>query len=265
MIPLLGLFLVFVSSFSFAGVQSPSRGTDRINQNAPENESLHSSISPTSLRIWFISDSSDWDKNEQQTFLYANDTNGDKASYTTTEFGKLSFCDVPITTSSYGFFKGESISKKSASTRSFSLSANANSRLNIIKGSWTSSVYISLSDFRSDFLTASVLNKILEGYFPYRNSAKNGYLAFYSLKNYLLNNYVGGEDALSQVSHWTLDEDGKEIEVTAAQKIEMLKTQYGTINEKIMVFGGYGGLFLAIMLLVAMAVGFAGILRNKDN
>jgi hypothetical protein len=184
------------------------------------------------------------------------------------KIGHLYFFDIPFDTSSYRFASvaqnGMVVSVRTRATRCYETD---NAYFHVVDGSNALDSLLYPQQFPSKVLTPDCLNSILEGYFPYRTNNTNGCGAFALLKSNVISQYIGGRDSLYSVSHWTVDTSGKEVYVSAEEKIEMLSKAYDSLknDSSLDLFGGSKGLLLGSFLSACLMILFSWSLLSAKK
>jgi hypothetical protein len=217
------------------------------------------------MRMWFRIQSNDWlgSGDPLLTTRVVVSNTSTTPNYSPISCGGIYYVDVPIATSSWclylyrdGAFNGHSTF--------CSVTAGDPARLHVLTGSWVTSMYMNPEPFSSEVLTPEVVNRVLESYYPYRNSTLNGYRGYYLVKSNVLDHFSGSSSDLDKVGHYSFDETGKKVYLTANQKIGLLSSQYGPVNPATKDVGGSGGLTLGLLLFFGLAtIILVTILKEK--
>lgn len=206
------------------------------------------------MRVWFVIQSPDWKTNssfEETTKVVTSSTSTDIA-YDCHQFSSsLFYSDIPIDSTMWCLYTKTNGTYTGHSTY-IRTSGGDSSKLHILTGTWTTTMYLYSEAFQSEYLTPNTINKIFEAYFPYRNSYKNGYMAYGLLEANVLDQYTDDSSSFSNLGHYSYDEKGNLVFLSLSEKIRQMETQYGSVNQVTKNFGGTGGLVFSLSLLVIL-------------
>lgn len=255
--------LVFLLSTSFCGgnkslcgfylQNSPIRDAGGNSLSLSAEAGTGQTLSANEMRIWCFSKGTTWEQFLHQKLIPCLYTS-DGQFFDSTEFtSNLYYTDVPISVTRYVFAVRTESGSVIEGSRSVVLDGSANGYLQVFETSdaqkTIEATTVKYSKFFENLLTPQCTNKILEGYFLNTSSVRNGFGAYKLIENNVLRSYSGGDSALKNVAHWTINESGENEQLSAYDKICRLKKAYGKDDTWADPFGGLIGFTVGLSLL----------------